>query len=400
MTPRTPQRHDRRLRWGDGWIEPRTNVSGDVRFVARWPEERATGDRVWRGKTFDSQGDAERWLAKKADDKAAGRPLDRRDLTVSAMVSEWIERRHNVKAATRVNYRKHLKGAILPAFGKTLAADLTPHQVQRWVDTLVKSGLAAGTIHVIVAVIKGAYKDAIRLRIVEANPASGVTLPRIQRTEMVTWSAEDIALAMTHLRDQPLWRTLYRVALATGIRPGELITLRWADIEPGGGMLAVRRTVTRDDDQKEIVGSSTKGNRDRAIALPASIAADLKIWAIEQKRQRLAAKEWTAGDYVFSTPRGERLGYLAFYRFHRTMVAELGLPPITPHGMRHTSASLELEAGTHPKIVSDRLGHRSIQTTIDMYSHVSADLQRAAAEALDARMFGDSERTNTTTQAS
>jgi integrase len=112
--------------------------------------------------------------------------------------------------------------------------------------------------------------------------------------------------------------------------------------------------------------------------------------------KRVAAARWQDPDAVFTNEVGRSLHRETWQKFHRALIAELNLPAITLHGLRHTSATLELDSGTHPKVVSERLGHRSIKTTLDLYSHVSLDLQKRAAEALDTRLTMDENATTST----
>lgn len=140
-----------------------------------------------------------------------------------------------------------------------------------------------------------------------------------------------------------------------------------------------------------MIGDSTKTRRSRAIALSTACVAALRAWRVEQKRRQLAAQTWHSGDLVFDRGDGRLLPLTTWQKAHKRFCDLASVPVITPHALRHTNATLSLESGTHPLIVSKRLGHKSVQITLDRYSHVSADLERATMEAFDRGVFDEDE---------
>lgn len=396
MPRKQPTGNDRRLKWGDGWIEARTDRHDRPSFLAHWREEDpATGKRtVRRSRAFPTEDAAEAHLRDVADRQARGAYVPPERMTVAELVAGYLARgAYDWSPATRAAYRQRAAAMVVPYLGKERAVALTAPRVQHWVDTLVRKGLAPNTIDAGVRVLSGAYAEAVRIGVVPSNPVTGTKRPAIRQKPVAVWTEAEAKRVLAAVAAEPMWSAAYRLALTTGLRPGELRAVRWSDLDLDRGILVVSRTMTKDDDGHQVVGDTTKGRRQRAVALAPAAVAALRDWRKAQVAHRLAAENWHDPDLVFATGRGRLLSQRHWQAKHEAIVAAAGVRRIVPHGMRHSYATLELEAGTHPKVVSERLGHTKIQTTLDRYSHVSVDLQRAAAEAMDARLFGPSDTT-------
>jgi integrase len=388
--PRRPS--DRRLAWGDGWVEERTLPSGVVRHVARWREPES--DRK-PSKAFATRVEAEAFLRGVSDRIASGRYVEPSRLTVAELVERWIERSvPRWSQATAAAYDQRLRHLIRPHIGTVRCGDLDAPRVQAWIDTLVRRKVAASTIRSAHSVLDQTYQEAVRLGIVERNPADGVQLPSKRKPPRNVWTADEARRAVAYFADDPQWSAAIRLQLATAMRPGEVAALRWADVDLPRGRLAVRRTITRDRDHHVIIGDTPKNGRTRTIALPDAVVEALTRWRKVLLERRLAAVSWVDQDLVFPNECGGVLSQPAWQRRLDWVHEQTGVKRLHPHELRHTGATLMLERGVHPKIVSEILGHASIQITLDVYSHVSVDLQRQAIDALAGDLFG-SERTGT-----
>jgi integrase len=195
---------------------------------------------------------------------------------------------------------------------------------------------------------------------------------------------EDIAKVDAFLRDEPKWLAVYRLMLTTGMRPGELYALTWSDLDFEQNIVRIRRTITNNAEGKRVVGATPKGGKTRYVALSRSARAALLDWQDTLVLRALKPDK----DYVFPSRRGTPMGENVWYGMHAHIIQRCGVPKIDLHGLRHSSASVDLESGTPLKIVSERLGHRDPLTTIRIYQHISVDLQRSASDAMDERLFG------------
>lgn len=381
------------LAWGEGQLREFVRQDGSIRVQAAWWETQPGGKRRLRRQSFShadadvARDEAEDFLRQRRRDRRDGRYLAPTDMTVEDVVLAHIERgKGRWKESTYATYRQRAFSRIIPFLGSVRVVELTTARIQYWIDMCAREGSHAKTLEESVRLLSGALKSAARLGIVRHNEAQGVEVPTAEPTPHRTWTNAHIAQVLATAATEPMEHALYRVALFTGARPGELRALMWDDIDVDRGVLHIRRTITRDANNHEIVGTTTKTKRNRAVALPPTVLAALKTWKVEQARRQLAAPAWDPGHFVFTGKRGQFLGATTWQRYQERLAKRAGVPYVGLHELRHTNATVELAAGTHPKIVSDRLGHKKIETTLNLYSHVSADLQRAAADALEARI--------------
>lgn len=176
-----------------------------------------------------------------------------------------------------------------------------------------------------------------------------------------------------------------RLALLCGLRRGELLGLMWEDIDLERGMLAVQRTLSRGRGGDWVLGQPKTQSGCRAIALPESCVAALRKHRAAQNSQRLRLGElWVDGGFVFTGHSGQVLHVNVLVTRFKRLIRSASLPDLRFHDLRHTSATLLLGQGVQPKIVQARLGHAGIAGTLNRYSHVTPDMQRAAADTLDA----------------
>jgi integrase len=194
---------------------------------------------------------------------------------------------------------------------------------------------------------------------------------------------------------QPLTRddrlgSLFHVAIASGLRQGELLGLRWEDVDFGAGTVTVRRALQRIDKRPVFVEPKTDRSR-RTVNLPASAVAALKIQKDRQTFARQAAGEhWQEQDLVFASTIGTPLDAPNVTHRLQALLKEAGLPRQRFHDLRHCCASLMLANGEHPRVVMETLGHSQISLTMNTYSHVMPAMQRDAADRLDALLTATS----------
>ena len=217
--------------------------------------------------------------------------------------------------------------------------------------------------------------------------ADGVDIPRIHHTEMQTWDEDDVNRFLEVTKGSPYYALFY-TALFTGMRRSELLALRWQDIDFIFSQIYVNRSLHNLKDGSYVFTEPKSATSRRTIALPPSA-----ILAIKEHREKQALERAMLGiaikdeDLVFSTMDGKPLRPNTVTRAWTKLAASAGVKVIRLHDARHTHASIMLKQGIHPKIVQERLGHASIQMTLDTYSHVAPGLQQAAAESFDRMVF-------------
>jgi integrase len=234
------------------------------------------------------------------------------------------------------------------------------------------------------SVLRAALNQALRWRMVHYNAATMVSTPRVTRREVPALTPADARLLLDAARGDRL-EALYSVALALGLRQGEALGLKWADINLETGVLRVRRASQRVPHHgTQLVETKTERSR-RTLVMPPIVIGALCAHRGRQVVERLAAGErWVDLDLVFPSERGTLAdGPNVTHRFHK-LLKRADLPSMRFHDLRHACASLLLVQGVHPRVVMETLGHSQISLTMNTYSHVLPALQRDAADKMEA----------------
>jgi integrase len=280
---------------------------------------------------------------------------------------------------------------IVSEIGNTPLSKLLPGDVQRLYARKLET-LAPTTVRYIHAILHHALDDAVKWGLLNRNVTDAIEAPKKVRNEMQVWSMEEVGRVLRAAADDPL-EALWRVAIFTGMRRGELLALKWSDIDLENSSLSVQRSLSRGMTSRLEEGEPKSHSGRRRIALSASVVESLKRHRVRQLEYRLGLGEaYQDHGYVFVNETGGYIHPNTLYRRYHELVARAGVPEIRFHDLRHTSATLLLAEGVHGKIVQERLGHSNIAMTLDLYSHVTADMQRQAADALEAAISGADER--------
>jgi integrase len=246
-------------------------------------------------------------------------------------------------------------------------------------------GLAPKTVRNIHIALRRSLADAQRFGLVSRNAAALVKPPAAVRTELSTWTADDVRAFLGAVADDRLMPA-YRLLASTGMRRGEVLGLCWSDVDLAKVRLTVHRSLTVVD--RALVWSSPKTPRSRrTLSLDPETVSVLRAHRTGQAKEKLAAgAAWIDDDLVFCNDGGGALHPDRFTRAFGAAVRRSGLRPIRLHDLRHTWATLALQAGVHPKVVSERLGHATTSITLDIYSHVQPELDAQAATTV-AQLF-------------
>lgn len=228
-----------------------------------------------------------------------------------------------------------------------------------------------------------ALQTAVKWGLVGRNVADGVDIPRARRSEMQTWDENDVVRFLDAAKGNP-YHALFYTAPYTGMRRSELLALRWQDVDFIYSQIYVNRSLHQLKDGSYIFTEPRSTRSRRTIALSPSAILMLRNHQIKQKLERtMLGIPLTDANLVFGTLEGKPLRPNTITRAWTTLATRSSVKVIRFHDARHTHASLMLKQGIHPKIVQERLGHASIQMTLDTYSHVTPGLQEVAAQRFD-----------------
>lgn len=317
------------------------------------------------------------------------------DLTVRGFLTEkWLpEVGERVRPSTLESYRLHVESYLLPAIGNVRLQSLKADHLNRAYRELRSHGgrkgrsLADRTVELTHTVIRLALKDAQRWGYVNRNAADAANRPRPrERHEIQAWTAQELGDFLAYVRENdeqrlyPLWLLM----ATTGVRRGEALGLRWQDVNLDKARISIRQTLLAVRHIPQFGQPKTKKGK-RNISLDAFTVKALRSHSRAQAAERLAAgSAYEDLGLVFATEVGGVVHPDRITRRFGRLVQKSGLPRVTLHGLRHSYATIALEAGIHPKVVSERLGHSTVSLTLDIYSHTIPALQEEAAETVAA----------------
>ncbi|MFQ5382815.1 MAG: site-specific integrase, partial [Dehalococcoidia bacterium] len=226
-------------------------------------------------------------------------------------------------------------------------------------------------------------KQAVRWNLIPRNPVDGAEAPRPKRPELRTLTPDEVRKLLAFVEETPRF-ALYALAVTTGLRRGELLGLRWDDIDLDRGRLTVRRTLQQVKGRGQIPLEPKTPRSRRTVALSAlAVEALRRHERLQEEASRQAGSAWQDTGTVFATSVGTPFEGGVVSRTFQSDLSTAGLPRVRFHDLRHTCATLLLEGDTNPKVVQEMLGHSTIVLTLDVYSHVLPHMQERAATVFD-----------------
>lgn len=360
-----------------------------------------TGKRQTRYFTVrGKRQDAERELARLLNEAHGGTLIGRSKLTVAECLREWLCAAPGLSLKTAERYLQLAERQIIPYLGDVTVQNLKPVQIQDWHTAIAKAGgmdgrpLSSRTVGHAHRVLQRALQRAVENETLVRNVASIVRAPKAAAQELEILTARQIGVVLAKLDGHVLY-PIVAVALATGMRRGELLALRWEDVDLDAPAPAVRveRALEETSSGLRFKAPKTKYGR-RMVSLPAIAVEALRAHRVKQLELRVALGlgKLEPGALVFSTIEGAPLSPDNLSRDWRRAVAALDLPRVKFHGLRHSHASALIASGLDVLTVSRRLGHGSPVVTLNTYAHLFAKPDEKAAAAIEAALRTTRER--------
>ncbi len=366
---------------GEGTIRKRKDGRWEGRYTVQTPD--GAKQKTVYGKTRKE-------VSEKLTEAMAGRDkglvFDTKGLMVSEYLGRWLEDsvRGSVRESTYSRDKYLVDAHIRPALGRLKLKNLNAMHLQRLYREKLDSGLSGSTVLKIHHALHKALSEAARLRLIPHSPAADVKAPKASSKEMRPLSAPEAGRLLEAARGDRL-EAFYVLAIHTGMRRGELLGLKWEDVDLDTSTVRVRRTLTRTGNGRGLALGETKtGTGRRTIRMTPRAAEALKRHRVRQAEEKLAA----GGVYedrglVFAGETGNLINPSNLrQRSFAALLEKAELPRVTLHDLRHTCASLLFQQNVHPKIVQELLGHASVAITLDTYSHMQPGMGGEAADAM------------------
>jgi len=340
-----------------------------------------------------SRKDAEKKLTEMWHQRDTGIYTKPGKITLAEYLNKWLEdyAKPNLSPRSFERYESISQVHLIPGLGNIPLPQLRADQIQKLYNDKLNGGLSARTVRYHHVILHKALQTAIKWGLLSRNVADGADVPRAQRNEMQTWNESGINTFLEAAKNTQYY-TLFYMALYTGMRRSELLALRWQDVDLIYSQLYVNRSMHHLKDGTYVFTQPKTARSRRTIALSPSAALVLNEHKKAKESEHLLLDTKIADhDLVFSAL-NKPLRPNTVSRAWTNLAAQCGIKVIRFHDARHTHASLMLKQGIHPKILQERLGHASIQMTLDTYSHVAPGLQEAAAESFDKLLNQDAEK--------
>jgi integrase len=364
---------------GEGSITRRKNGGWSAQYTVHTAEGRKR--KTLYGKT---RQEVAAKLARALSDREGGLIFDAEGLKLGEYLGRWLEDsvKGTVRNTTYERYEQITRMHIVPMLGAIKLKALTPTHVRGLYKEKLSS-LSPRTVQYIHVMLHKALKQAVSDGLIPRNATEAVKPPQVRREEIRPLTPEQVKMLLDAASGDRL-EALYVLAVHTGLRQGELLGLKWDDIDLQARTLQVRRALTTAKGGPRLAAPKTKGSR-RRVSLT-RVAAQAFKSHLERQLEEIdrADSLWQENGLVFASETGAPLDRrdLTSRRF-KPLLERAGLPHFRFHDLRHTCATLLLTQNVNPKVVSEMLGHSSIAITLDTYSHVLPNMQDSAARALE-----------------
>jgi len=344
-----------------------------------------TGDNGKRvTKYFHTRKEANEWLQETLLQIKNGLSLLGSQTTFEEYLEHWLETASlTIRPNTYKQYSQIVSQHITPVLGKVKLKDIRPEMIQGLYNSKLAAGTSNRTVILIHCVIHRSLRQAVMFRILGWNPADAVVRPRLPRTEMKVLTDTQVRNLLLVSRGTR-YEALLQLAVTVGLRQGEILGLKWSDLDWNTRHLQIQRQVQSVKGKGKVFSEPKSAAGKRLVVLGSGTIEVLRAhWKRQQQERQFVGDRWRENDLMFPTTIGTPGDKYNLLKVFKAFLQKAGLPDIRFHDLRHTAATLMLQQGVNPKIVQERLGHSDISLTLNTYSHVLPSMQEEAAEKID-----------------
>ena len=371
---------------GSGTIRKRSDGRWEARYTTGIDPK--TGKQTQKSVYGKTQKEVRQKLTEVTAEIDSGTYLEQTKDTVGEWLDTWLKTYalYSVKSYTYDAYERSCNIHIKPALGRIRLSALTAPQIQQFYNSLItEKELSPKTVKNIHGVLHRALGQAVEVGYLRINPSDACKLPRVERAEIKPLDEAQTAAFLNAIHGQPFER-LFIVDLLTGLRQGELLGLRWKDVDFDAGTVTVAQQLLK---SKEKGGAyffgSLKNDKTRLLTPAPSVMKALREQRRVQTEWRLKAGEfWEDSGLVFTDELGHHLSHVTVRKHFKKAVESIGIPEARFHDLRHSFAVNSLQAGDNPKTVQENLGHATAAFTLDVYAHATERMKRDSANRMEA----------------
>ncbi len=333
--------------------------------------------------TAGTRAECNDWLRKMLNQIDQGMTFEGRNLTLDAYFKEWIEIKKNaLRTKTGYQYEKLIDLYIRPVLGKMKLKDLNLHVVNKFYESLLNKGIGVSNIGYTHRVLHAALEDAVKNGVIGRNPAHGTSVPRLKHKEMKILNEQQVGLFLV-AASQSRYKTLYHLAVTTGMRFSELRGLSWSDIDWIKGTITVNRQIQDIPGMGSLTGAPKTFAGSRTILLGETSLNELRAQKRRIEEESKAGSNWKENNLIFPSTVGTPFSKTNLQKDFVKVLMSANLSRIRFHDLRHTAASLMLNHGVPALVVSKILGHSNPSVTLNIYAHSTLDMQGMAANIMD-----------------
>jgi integrase len=360
---------------GEGSIFQRLDGRWCAQLDLGWQNDRRVRKYLY-GEKAEAVRDA---LLKARADYAAGLPVAVERQTAAQFLQRWLEDsvKPSCRPLTYEQYRQHVKLYLAPLLGSHQLAKLAPQHVRAFIRQKLEDGLSPRTVQLSLVILRRALGQAVTDGLAARNVAKLVDAPRWKRPEVKPWEPGEAARFVDAIKGEPL-EAAYLVALSLGLRRGEVLGLRWCDVNLDAKTITIAQALARVGGKLQLIEPKSRQSR-RTLPLHDVLVAALRNHRRRQLEERLAAgSRWQDSGLVFTFGIGTPFEPRALNEDFDRIIAKGRLRRIRFHDLRHSCATFLLAQGVHSRVVMELLGHSQISLTMETYSHVLPDTMRDA----------------------
>jgi len=371
----------------------RKTESGSYEVFIDMGRDPGTGKRIQRTKTFSTKKEAKTWVSKKTQERETGFGINFNKLNLKEYLKKWLREygKPNLSPTTFDGYKMIVNKHLIPSLGALKLDELKPLHIVQYQNKKLRTGrkdgkaggLSKKTVLQHHRVLNKALKQAVMWQLLSHNPMDAVSAPTPKQPDInfLTKQEIDELLELAKKDDQWSYYFIY-LAVNTGMRRGELLGLAWEHVDFGKQTIQVKQNLIRSKEEGLIFKSPKNRSSRRIIKIESDdVKALIKLKKIQNENKLLFGPEYkNKHNLVFAKKNGEMLYPNTATKRFSALVKKLNFENVRLHDLRHSHATLMLQAGVHPKVVQERLGHATITTTLNTYSHVIPTLQEESVK--------------------